>query len=127
MPECLHCHFVLLLNGGVPSDVSCSNDVEDVLALELEEPVDNLGTTIGSKFSVLHWLFQPFWLQMWFLTTGPLKGQDCRRVLEDLYRHEELKIMDVHCCFLTRLHFPSAVTTVVGFLDTRMVSGSAEF
>ena len=30
------------------SDVSCGNDVGDVLALELEEPVDNPGTTIGA-------------------------------------------------------------------------------
>ena len=29
-------------------DVSCGNDVGDVLAVELEEPVDNLGTTIGT-------------------------------------------------------------------------------
>ena len=54
MPECLYCHLVLLLNGGVPSGVSCSYDVEDVLALELEESVDDPGTTIGTKFSVLH-------------------------------------------------------------------------
>ena len=30
------------------SDVSFGNDVGDVLALELEEPVDNAGTTIGT-------------------------------------------------------------------------------
>ena len=35
--------------GEVSSDVSCGNDVEDVLALELEEPVDNPETTIGTK------------------------------------------------------------------------------
>ena len=29
------------------SDVSCGNDVGDALALELEEPVDNPGTTIS--------------------------------------------------------------------------------
>ena len=39
-----------------PSDVSCGNDVEDVLALELEEPVDN---PVGTKFSVLHWILRP--------------------------------------------------------------------
>ena len=54
-------------------------------------------------------------------------GQDCKRVLEDLHRHEELKFVDVYCCFcLTRLHFPLAVMTVVGFLETRTVSSSAE-
>ena len=34
-------------------DESCRNDVEDV-SLELEEPVDNPGTTTGPTFSVLH-------------------------------------------------------------------------
>ena len=54
MLECLHCHLVLLLNGGVPSDVSCSTDVEDVLALELEESANNPGTTISTQLCVLH-------------------------------------------------------------------------
>ena len=35
--------------GGIP-DVSCRNDVQDILALELEEPVDTPGTTIGTNF-----------------------------------------------------------------------------
>ena len=39
------------------SDVSCGNDVGDVLALELEQPVDDPGTTIGTFFTVLHWVF----------------------------------------------------------------------
>ena len=30
------------------SDVCCSNDVGEILAFELEEPVDNHGTTIGA-------------------------------------------------------------------------------
>ena len=30
------------------SDVPCGPDVGDVLSLELEEPVDNPGTTIGT-------------------------------------------------------------------------------
>ena len=41
--------------GDVSSEESCGNDVEDVLALELEEPLDNPGTTIGNEFSVLQW------------------------------------------------------------------------
>ena len=41
------------------SDVSYGNDVEDVLALELEEPVDEPGTTIGTS-SVLHRILLPF-------------------------------------------------------------------
>ena len=42
------------------SDVPYGNDVEDVLALELEEAVANPGTTIGRMFSV-------------FLTTGAIR------------------------------------------------------
>ena len=34
-------------------DESCGNDVEDELALELEELVVNPGTTIGTKCSIL--------------------------------------------------------------------------
>ena len=48
----------------VSPDVSCGNDVEDALALELEEPVDNPGTTISTKFSVLHWVLLPFGLNV---------------------------------------------------------------
>ena len=43
------------------SVVSCGNDVGDVLAVELEESVDNPGRTIGTKFSVLHCVLLPFW------------------------------------------------------------------
>ena len=66
---------------------------------------------------MLHWavLFE-------FLSTGPLirisvifaefaQRQDCRRVLEDLYRHEEVPVVDVFCCFLMCLHFPSGLDT----------------
>ena len=56
----------------VSSGVSCCNDVEDVFALNLEEPGDKPGTTIGAKFSVLHWVLVPFWFRCGFLTTGPL-------------------------------------------------------
>ena len=37
---------------------SCETDVEDVL-VELEGPVDKPGTTIGTKFSVLHCIRTP--------------------------------------------------------------------
>ena len=47
-------HFVVSLELGEIPDVSSGNDVEDELALELEEPVDNPWTTKGTKFSVLH-------------------------------------------------------------------------
>ena len=47
------------------SDVSCGNYVGDVLALELEEPVDNPGTTTSTNFSVLHKIF-PFLIRCGF-------------------------------------------------------------
>ena len=59
--------------GEIPPDVSCGNDVEDELALELEDPVDNPGATKGTKFSVLHRIC-PSLGQLWFLTAGPLVG-----------------------------------------------------
>ena len=52
----------------VSSDVSCGNDREVALALELEEPVDNNRHTFPSvaknSFAIVG--------QLWFLTTGPL-------------------------------------------------------
>ena len=56
------------------SVVFCGHDVRDALAVKMEEPVDNPGTTIGIVFSVLHWLSVNF-DKKWFLTTGPLKRQ----------------------------------------------------
>ena len=69
----------------VSSDVSCRNDVEDVLALELEEPVDNPGTAVGTEFSVLHWM--------------------CLLLVKCGFCHEQLQVVNVHCCFLRCLHF----------------------
>ena len=95
-------------------DESCGNDVEDELAPELD---DNPGTTRGATFFCLAQNSFPIVGQMWLLTTGPLVGisvlfaaffflrQDCKRVLEDLHRHEEIKIVNVYLCFLTCLHF----------------------
>ena len=34
------------------------------------------------------------------------KRSNCRRVIEYLHRHEEIKIMNVYLCFLVCLHFP---------------------
>ena len=50
----------------VSSDLSCVEDVTDVLELELEEPVDNPGTTIGTKFCVLHWMLSHLGLKCGF-------------------------------------------------------------
>ena len=36
-----------------------------------EELVDKPGTTIGTKFSVLHCIRVPFFNEMWFLTVDP--------------------------------------------------------
>ena len=54
------------------SDVSCGNDAGDVLALELEEPVDNPGTTIGTQFSRVALDSFAICGRLWFLATGPL-------------------------------------------------------
>ena len=53
---------------GVKSSVanSCGTDVEDVLVVELEELVDHPGTTSGTQFSVLHWLFRLFKKDVFF-------------------------------------------------------------
>ena len=53
------------------SDVPCGVDVVDALALELEEAVDNPGTTIGTKFSVLHWVLLPCLVRCRFLPPAP--------------------------------------------------------
>ena len=45
-------------------DEYCGNDVEDELAVELD---DNPGTITGTKFSVCTGLFFTFFGQMWLL------------------------------------------------------------
>ena len=51
----------LLVDAGccVGATASCDNDVGDVGAAELEEPVDEPGTTIGTWFAVLHFIRLP--------------------------------------------------------------------
>ena len=73
VPECLCRHFVLMLDL-TKYHQSCPavTIVGDVLALELEEPVDSPGITIGTWFSLLHWMFLTFWGLKWFSATGPL-------------------------------------------------------
>ena len=93
--------------------MSCGNDVEDELALALEEPVANPGATIGTIFSVLHKMFCHLWLAV-FLDHWPTHLNI--RVL-----HEELKVVSENCCFLYVCTLPLAVITVVRFLDTRTV------
>ena len=64
----LHCVAGL---AGIAPAVSCSNDVEDELALELEELVDNPGTTIGTKFFRIAQNYVAICGHLWFLTSGP--------------------------------------------------------
>ena len=84
--------------GGVESFPieSCDTDVEGVLVDELEGPVDNPRTTMGTQFSVLHCIFLfSFWVQRnvfdhWFTHRSI---RDLRKVfqaivLEDLHCHE---------------------------------------
>ena len=48
------------------SVVSFGNDVGDVLAVELEEPVDNPGTAIGTQFFRVAWDFLLFLMRCGF-------------------------------------------------------------
>ena len=43
----------------VGTTASCNTDVGDAGVAELEEPVDRPGTTIGTWFSVLHFIRLP--------------------------------------------------------------------
>ena len=54
------------------SDVSCGNDVRDVLALELEEPVDDPWDNDWHIVFRVELGVSAIWCKMWFLTTGPL-------------------------------------------------------
>ena len=78
LESCAHFYFCFrfLLDrvaglAGIPSSVSRSNDVEDELALELEELVDNPGTTIGTNIFPCCIICFAIFGQRWFLTTGP--------------------------------------------------------
>ena len=57
----LCCSYSLLVDAGcnVGITASCNTDVGDVGVVELEEPVDKPGTTIGTQFSVLHCIRLP--------------------------------------------------------------------
>ena len=61
------------LEEDVGCSFSCLEGVMDVEEGKLEEElVDKTGTTIGTKFSVLHSIRIPFLNEMWFLTVDPL-------------------------------------------------------
>ena len=62
------------LEEDVGRSISCLEGVMDVEEGKLEEElVDKPGTTIGTKFSVLHCIRIPFFNEMWFLTVDPLE------------------------------------------------------
>ena len=99
----------------------CLSCLEGVIEVEWWEPEEELGdkpgTTIGTKFSVLHCIRIPFFNEMWFLTIDPFirisvfiaklsKRQYCWRVLEDFHSQEYIQLFDIHCSLLMRLHFP---------------------
>ena len=108
-PRGVHAYFVCLVDfaWNYPAFESCGTDVAGVLsALELEDPVDKPGATIGTKFSVLHGIVlhhQSTHRNIIDLRRVFPKDRWC--ILEELYRHEQIQILDVHCCFLVRLHF----------------------
>ena len=89
-----------------------------------EELVDKPGTTIGTKFSVLHCIRIPFLMRCGFLTVDPFirisvfiaklsKRQYCWRVFEDFHGQEYTQFFDIHRGLLMRLHFS------IGYYDNR--------
>ena len=108
LPERWYRHRCVAGLEGVSPDVSCGNDAETYLHSSWK----NLSTIQGQQ-SVKKSLRVA---KMWFLTTGPrmrisvffaerAEREDCRRVLEDLHRHEDLNVVNVYCRFLICLHF----------------------
>ena len=107
---------------------SCGPDVEDVLVDELEDLVNEPGTTIGHEILRVAWYFPAVFDEMWFLTTGPLhrKTRGLRRVFQAT---ELLELKSLTCTVASSFvcTSPLAVMTVVRFLKIRRVSSSAKF
>ena len=116
----------------------CSDDVEDVHVVELEEPVENPGTK--NRHVVFRAAAKPsaMFNRTWYLTTGPLiavsvtfaefpKREHCRHMFEELYCHEQIRFFDIHCCILICLHFPIGWHNRCWFWDTCTVSNLAAF
>ena len=81
-----------------------------------EDELDEPGTTIGTKFSVLQGIRIPFLMRCGFLTIDPFVGisvfiaklskrQYCWRVFEDFHSQEFIQFFDIHRCLFMRLHF----------------------
>ena len=72
-----------------------------------EELDDKPGTTIGTKFSVLHWMRIPFLMRcgFWPLIHSYEYPWFCWRILKDFNGQEHVKFLDIDCCFFMRLNF----------------------
>ena len=99
LDRCPCYHLLMFRNFGTGLPVLDCVYFDVVRSLELEEPVDNPGTTIGTSISVFALHFPAVVNKVWFLTTCPLIGtsviftecskrQHRGRILEGLYCHE---------------------------------------
>ena len=95
---------------------SCGDDVGDVLTVELEELVDNLGTTIGTIVFPCYIVFLPVFNNVVFLDLWSTHRniQNIRIVFQTIRLRTYprgfvlsliIQITDIHCCFFVRLHF----------------------
>ena len=88
--------------------------------VEEEELVDKPGTTIGTKFSVLHCIRIPFFFFFKRCGFGPLihsyedpcssqslPGDKTAGVSSRTFIAKHIQFFDVHCCLFMRLHFSS--------------------
>ena len=108
--------------------ISCLEGVMDVEEGLLEEELFHKpGTTIGTKFSVLHCIRILFWMRCGFLTVDPLirvsvfvaklsERQHFWRILEDFHSQEYVQFFDINCDLFMRLHFS------IGCYDCRRTS-----
>ena len=127
-------HFALLLNLKMDLMRSCGCDVEDELALELD---DNPGTTGGTKFSVLQRIFFPCLVRCGF---WPLVHSWEYPWSSQSFSSDRTAGVSLGICTVTKRSrswtytgassfvctSPLAVTTVVVFLDLGRVSISSE-
>ena len=97
---------------GLDDDKSCDIDVEDELVPELD---GNPWNNKRYEVFLFAYNFLPLFGQPWFLTADPVTGVsvffavfsvrwNCRRIIEYLHLHEEIKIVNETLCFLVCLH-----------------------
>ena len=96
--------------------LSCLEGVIEVEGWEPEKKlVDKPGTTMGTKFSVLHCIRIPFFMRCGFdrwsihrsirFHRKAFKRQYCWRVFEDFHCQEYIQFFNIHNCLVMRLHF----------------------